>query len=170
VDSLPIEWEFDQDDLELWVQVADCSFVAASARQISSNNVLDAIAHGIGAGHNHKALYSVLPFLLSGVDASAPERDATSQLPSVLLRLTDGVLASGYPSMDAGTKLMLFAVVENLTEVVKSTCRELIVELLVRIQGGTKLWIQDERNVFTDQEFHEKVWKPSRILGLSHCM
>ena len=165
--SLPIEWEFDQDDLDLWVRLVDCSFLAASARNISSNTVLDAITNEIAAGHNHRALYSVLPVLLSGIDASAPEQSSAAQLPSLLLKLADGIFMSSYPPMDVGVKLMLFAAVENLTEVMKGVCKELTVELLIHIQDGVKLWIQDERDVFSDQEINEKVCTLPGIPNLS---
>lgn len=145
----------------------DCSFLAASSRKVPSNTVLDSIAREIGPNYNHKAFYSVLPALLSGVDASAPERSSAPQLPSSLLRLTDDVLASNYPPMDARIKPMLFAVIENLTEIMKTSCKELTVELLIHIQDGVRLWIKDESDVFSDQEINEKVCPLSGVLDLS---
>lgn len=163
-DSLPIEWEFDRDELDLWVNLVDLSFLTASACKISPNTVLQSITCDIDVGHNPKGLYSVLPFLLSGIDASGPS--CAPWLPLSLLTLTSSVLASNYPPADAGIRLMLFSVLKSLTELVEITCKELIVELLVHIQGGVTVWIQDDTNAFSDAEFNEKV---SQLL-CTHCL
>jgi hypothetical protein len=74
-----------------------------------------------------------------------------------LLTLTNDVLAASYPPPDAGDKPMLLAIVESLTEIVKLACKELLVEFLARVQNGLKVWIEDEKEVFTDEEYNQQV-------------
>ncbi|KAF8589093.1 hypothetical protein K439DRAFT_1383673 [Ramaria rubella] len=155
--ALPIEWEFDHDDLDLWVRLLDCALLVASTRKVSSNTVLDIVANEIGIGHNYRSLYAVLPFLLFAVDSSAPERTSISQLPYGLLKLTNDVLVASYPPEDAGSKPMLLAVMESLAEVVKNTYTEVLVDLLTLIQEGTGSWVSDMKDVFTDDEFNQRV-------------
>lgn len=157
MNSFAFEWEFDRDDLDQWINLVDCALLTASDRRIAPNTVLDAIAGEIGGGDNPQALYSVLPFLISAVDVSPSEQSSASWLPSRLLTLANSVLVSSYPPVDPGVKVMLFDVVECLTAMVKITSKEHIVELLLHIQDGTKVWVKDEMNAFSDAEFNERV-------------
>lgn len=155
--SLAVDWQFDRDELELWVRLVDCALLTASARKISPATVLDTIAREISAGHNRTLLYAALPFLLSGVNALGPEHLPVRQHPYKLLMLTNDVLVASYPPPDASDKRMLLAVVESLTDVVKITCKELLVELLIRVQNGIRVWVEDEREAFTDEEYNHQV-------------
>ncbi|KAF8503016.1 hypothetical protein BU17DRAFT_71831 [Hysterangium stoloniferum] len=145
--------QFEREDLDLWVQLANSALIAASLRKTSAATVLDAIASQIKSSQNSMALFAVLPSLLSGIQPD----NADAQLPSVLLRLTNDTLTVSYPPLNDVAKPMLFDVVDRLTEAVNGVGGSLIVEYLKAIQEGMKLMIEDQSESFMDDEYNEHV-------------
>lgn len=151
-----MNWTFDKDDLDIWVRLVECALLTAYARKVSNAEVLDGIALAIGGGHTYVSLCKALPYLLSRVVVS-PEHQQSSQRPLTLLKLANDVLVASYPPSDLEDKRMLLAIIKSLRDIIGVTHKEHLVDFLACVQQGVRVWILDEREVFTEEEYNKQV-------------
>ncbi|KAI0927050.1 hypothetical protein AcV5_007689 [Taiwanofungus camphoratus] len=142
-------WDMTNNDLEDWDAFLRIAMDKALDHGIDSVSVIDHVASAISLNDTPTLSSStrIADLLLSHLEICEAR-----QIPSDVLEFVNNTLVSTYPP-EPRNKVTSMWLMRSLTRIIDACPQELYLNLFDLIQEGLRIWIADEYEVFTAEEY-----------------
>ncbi|CCM01174.1 uncharacterized protein FIBRA_03222 [Fibroporia radiculosa] len=142
-------WDMSTEDVEAWDKLLQTTIAKGLDYGIDSVSVIDQIAAKILSNHDPTLTSStrVVDLLLSHL-----EINEARQIPSEVMEFANDTLVSSYPP-EPRNKVTALWMIRSLTRIIDACPIELSLSMFEILQEGLSLWIADDYQVFTAEEY-----------------
>lgn len=142
-------WDMTNNDVEDWDAFLRIAMDKALDHGIDSVSVIDHVASAISLNDTPTLSSStrIADLLLSHLEICEAR-----QIPSDVLEFVNNTLVSTYPP-EPRNKVTSMWLMRSLTRIIDACPQELYLNLFELIQEGLRIWIADEYEVFTAEEY-----------------
>lgn len=150
-------WEMDSEDFHAWDALLQLTMDKASDCGHDRSSVLSNVAEAMSRIRTSSTL---APTRVADLLVSSLDMADVREVPTKLMDFVNDSLVGAYPS-SPHDHVACFWLVRSLTRAIETCPAELVSDLLASVQDGMCVWISDEYNVMTEDDYALNVRRSS---------